>query len=83
MLSNAFFCVQETLIEEQSGDDSDPDSPIRGHAAEAKPPDSHVQLKPSQSRGSPHKKLDQVSPSRLKRSTARESTDDRNRSASL
>ena len=74
-LSRTSICVQETLIEEQSGDESDPDSPVKGGAADAKPEDSQGQLKESQGKGGLPRGPGRVSPSRLKKSTAPESSD--------
>ncbi|CAL5219904.1 g1831 [Coccomyxa viridis] len=66
---------QETLIEEESGDDSDPDSPVKGRAADAKAPGSHEQLKQSQTGNSSPQGPGRTSPSRLKKSTAPDSSD--------
>lgn len=67
--------MQETLIEEQSGDDSDPDSPVKGGAVDAKPRGSQGQLKEPQVGDAMARGPGRVSPSRLKKSTAPESSD--------
>ena len=74
-LQKFFNRVQETLIEEESGDESDPDSPVKSKAADAKAPDSREQPKQSRNGSSPPQGPGRNSPSRLKKSTAPDSGD--------
>ena len=67
--------MQETLIEEESGDESDSDSPVKSKTADAKAPDSREQLKQSQVGKKPPQAPGRTSPSRLQKSTAPDSSD--------
>ncbi len=66
--------MQETLVEEQSGDDSDSGSPPARGSGDAKLPDSKGPPKASEGRQDNAQASGHLSPSRLKRSTAQEST---------